>query len=53
MKSARGSYGTTHKQLEHVLGPRDDAGGNGVGDSDVVKEKKEGTWPYYPLSAYL
>ena len=29
------------QQLEHVLRLEDDAGGDGVGDSDVVEEKKE------------
>ena len=41
MEGACGSFGTTRKQLEHVLGLGDDAGSDGVGDNDVVKEKKE------------
>ena len=43
MEGACGSFGTTRKQLEHVLGPRDDVGGDDVGVNDVVEEKKEGT----------
>ena len=42
MEVTYGSFRTTHKQLEHVLRLGDDAGGDGVGDSDVVEEKKEG-----------
>ena len=41
MEGTRGGFGTTRKQLEHMLRPRDDAGGDGVGNSDVVEEKRE------------
>ena len=41
MEVTYGSFGTTRKQLEHVLGLGDDTGGNGVGDNDVVEEKKK------------
>jgi len=41
MEVTLGSLGTTRKQLEHVLGLRDDVGGDGMGDSDVVEDKKE------------
>jgi len=41
MEVTLGSLGTTRKQLEHVLGLGDDVAGNGVGDNDVVEEKKK------------
>ena len=41
MEVPHGSFGTTHKQLEHVLGLGDDSGDDNVGDYNVVKEKRE------------
>ena len=41
MEGACGSFGTTLKQFEHVPGLRDDTGSDGMGDRDVVEEKKE------------
>ena len=35
------SLGTTCKQLDRMLKLGDDAGGDGVGDSDVVEEKRK------------
>jgi len=53
MEGTCGSFGTTLKQFEHVPGLRDDTGDNGVGDNNVVEEKKEIMLPHYPLSVYL
>ena len=53
MEGTRGNLQTTRKQLEHVLGLRNDAGSDGVGNGDVVDEKKERMWPHCPLSVYL
>ena len=41
MEGACGSFGTTRKPQEHVLELRDDTGSDGMGDRDVVEEKKE------------
>ena len=41
MEGTHGNFGTTRKQLEHMLELKDSAGDDGVGDSDVVEEKKE------------
>ena len=41
MEGTCGNFGTTRKQLEHVFGLEDGTGGDDMGDSDVVEEKKE------------
>jgi hypothetical protein len=53
MESTCGSLGTARKQLEHVLGPRDDAGGDDVGDSNVVEEKGEERDPLSPVGLFI
>ena len=48
MEGAHGSFGITRKQLEHVLGLKDDVGGDGMGNSNVVDKKRKECDPTVP-----